>query len=122
METRVWEQVLEEGVECTALAKVLSGWMYEIKVNVTSQKDSELFQHFGGPSGKEPRGQYRRYGRCRFNPWVGKMPWRSIWHSSILARRIPWTEEPGRLTVHGVTKRHDRATEHMQGGKLHAHH
>ena len=79
METRVWEQVLEEGVECTALAKVLSGWMYEIKVNVTSQKDSELFQHFGGPSGKEPRGQYRRYGRRRFNPWVGKMPWRRAW-------------------------------------------
>jgi len=25
-------------------------------------------------------------------------------HSSILAWRIPWTEEPGRLTVHGVTK------------------
>ena len=25
-------------------------------------------------------------------------------HSSILARRIPWTEEPGRATVHGVTK------------------
>ena len=27
-------------------------------------------------------------------------------HSSILAQRIPWTEEPGRLhTVHGVAKR-----------------
>ena len=26
-------------------------------------------------------------------------------HSSILAWRIPWTEEPGRLhTVHGITK------------------
>ena len=25
-------------------------------------------------------------------------------HSSILAWRIPWTEEPGRLPVHGVTK------------------
>ena len=26
-------------------------------------------------------------------------------HSSILAWRIPWTEEPGRLhTVHGVAK------------------
>ena len=25
-------------------------------------------------------------------------------HSSILAWRIPWTEEPGRATVHGVTK------------------
>ena len=26
-------------------------------------------------------------------------------HSSILAWRIPWTEEPGGLQVHGVAKR-----------------
>ena len=25
-------------------------------------------------------------------------------HSNILAWRIPWTEEPGRSTVHGVAK------------------
>ena len=25
-------------------------------------------------------------------------------HSSILAWRIPWTEEPGRSTIHGVKK------------------
>ena len=25
-------------------------------------------------------------------------------HSSILAWRIPWTEEPGRAAVHGVAK------------------
>ena len=25
-------------------------------------------------------------------------------HASILAWRTPWTEDPGRLTVHGVTK------------------
>ena len=25
-------------------------------------------------------------------------------HSSILAWKIPWTEEPGQATVHGVTK------------------
>ena len=25
-------------------------------------------------------------------------------HSSILAWRIPWTEDPGGLQVHGVTK------------------
>ena len=33
-------------------------------------------------------------------------------HSSILAWRIPWTEEPSRLHVHGVAMvRHDLATE-----------
>ena len=25
-------------------------------------------------------------------------------HSSILAWKIPWMEEPGRLTVHGIAK------------------
>ena len=25
-------------------------------------------------------------------------------HSSIIAQRIPWTEEPWRATVHGVTE------------------
>ena len=25
-------------------------------------------------------------------------------HSSVLAREIPWTEEPGGATVHGVAK------------------
>ena len=28
-------------------------------------------------------------------------------HSSILAWEIPWTEEPGRLTVRGVVKEWD---------------
>ena len=28
-------------------------------------------------------------------------------HSNILAWEIPWTEEPGRATVHGVAKESD---------------
>ena len=33
-------------------------------------------------------------------------------HSSILAWRIPWTEKPGRATVHGVARiRHDSASK-----------
>ena len=31
-----------------------------------------------------------------------------VTHSSILAWRIPWTEEPGRLIVHGVTQNQTR--------------
>ena len=30
--------------------------------------------------------------------------------SSILAWRIPWTEEPGRLQIRGVAKRHNCVT------------
>ena len=42
-------------------------------------------------------------GRPEFDPWVGKIPWREgmATHSSILAWRIPWTEEPGRLQSMG---------------------
>ena len=40
--------------------------------------------------------------QCRtpgFNPWAGKIPLEKdmATHSSILAWRIPWTEEPGGL-------------------------
>jgi len=46
--------------------------------------------------GKESACQFRR---CKFEPWVGKIPWRIKWptHSSILAWEIPWTEESGGL-------------------------
>ena len=45
----------------------------------------------------------KRHG---FNPWVGKilLEKEMATHSIILAWRIPWTEEPGQATVHGVTK------------------
>ena len=33
----------------------------------------------GGTSGKEPACQCRRYKRLRFDPWVGKIPWRRKW-------------------------------------------
>ena len=33
----------------------------------------------GGTSGKEPACQYRRPKRYRFDPWVGKNPWRKAW-------------------------------------------
>ena len=38
-----------------------------------------------------------------FDPWVGKNPLenRMATHSSILAWRIPWTEEPGGLQSTG---------------------
>ena len=33
----------------------------------------------GFPVGKEPTCQCRRHKRHRFNPWVGKIPWRRKW-------------------------------------------
>ena len=36
----------------------------------------------GDASGKEPACQLRRPERHRFDPWVGKMPWRRAWQST----------------------------------------
>jgi len=33
----------------------------------------------GGTSDKEAACQCRRHKRCRFDPWVGKIPWRWAW-------------------------------------------
>ena len=37
--------------------------------------------------------------RSRFNPWVGKIPWRKVWQPTpvLLLGESPWTEEAGRL-------------------------
>ena len=52
----------------------------------------------GGTVSKELACQGRRPG---FDPWVGKVPWRRKWHSSILGWRNPWTEEPDGLQSMG---------------------
>ena len=38
----------------------------------------------GGSSNKEPVCQCRRYTRCRFDPWVGKIPWRMKWQPAAV--------------------------------------
>ena len=39
----------------------------------------DLHYAFRGTSGKEPTCQCRRCKRLRFDPWVGKIPWRRAW-------------------------------------------
>ena len=48
----------------------------------------------GGVSGKDRTFQCRTQKKCRFDPWVGKIPLEEgmATHSNILAWRIPWTE------------------------------
>ena len=38
----------------------------------------------GGASGKESACQCRRHKRHRFNPWVGKIPWRRVWQPTSI--------------------------------------
>ena len=66
------------------------------------------YSWFGLPrwcSGKASACQRRRCKSCGFDSWVGKIPWSRKWksHSSILAWKIPWAEEPGGL-LQGDTK------------------
>ena len=45
--------------------------------SATSLSLSRILRVFpGGASGKESACQCRRCKRCRFDPWVGKIPWR----------------------------------------------
>ena len=49
--------------------------------------------------------------------WIGSLGWEDplekemATHSSILAWRIPWTEEPGRLQSTGVSKSRTRLSD-----------
>ena len=57
-----------------------------------------------------PAMQCKRCRRHGFNPWVRKIPFKGTWQPtpSILAWRISWTEEPGRLQSMGSQRvRHD---------------
>ena len=38
----------------------------------------------GGTSGKESAGQCRRHKRCKFDPWVRKIPWRRAWQPTAV--------------------------------------
>jgi len=38
----------------------------------------------GGVSGKKPASQCRRHKRLRFDPWVGKIPWRRAWQPTLV--------------------------------------
>ena len=69
-----------------------------------------------GSAGKGFTCQDKNCKRCRFDPWVRKMPSSGKGKpSSILAWRIPWAEEPGELEfIESHRVRHERMTEHMK--------
>ena len=70
----------------------------------------------GGTSGKETTCQCR-CKRHSFDLWVG-MEKGMATHSSVLAWRIPWTEEPGGLQSVGSQRvAHDGATDNNTGAQ-----
>ena len=42
-------------------------------------------------SGKESTCQSRRFRRCRFSPWIGKIPWRRKWKPTLIV--LPWKSQ-----------------------------
>ena len=52
----------------------------------------------GSPSGSDNKESTCKVGEPRFDPWVGKIPWRREWLPlQCLAWKIPWKEDPGEL-------------------------
>ena len=62
----------------------------------TSKKQVCIKGFPSGASGKESACGSRRSKRHEFDPWVRKIPLEEgmTTYSSVLAWRIPWTEEP----------------------------
>ena len=62
---------------------------------------------------KESACQYSRCRRHGFDPWSREEPLEKgmATHSSILAWRIPWTEEPG--VIYGVAKSQTQLSTHF---------
>ena len=85
--------------------------LIETVVN-TATTNNSVTRQASGSIGKEPTYQCRRHKRCRFNPSVGKIPWRRAIHSSILAWRTPWTKEPGSLHLWGKSQDMMEVTQH----------
>ena len=82
---------------------------------VLSDLTSTLQGFPGGTYGKESACQCRRLKRCRFYPWVKKIPW-SRKRQSIpvfMPGRFPWTGETGGLqSIRLQRLRHDWARTH----------
>ena len=86
--------------------KITCKFLLEIRIEIFISLWWQLHNHFslfwllpGGASGKEPACQCRRRKRCRFDPWVRKIPWRRAWQPTpmFILGESPQTEEPGGL-------------------------
>ena len=60
-----------------------------------------------GANGEESTCQCRRHKRCRFHPWVGKIPWSRAWQPTPVFL-LGKSEKPGGLQSIGLQRvRHD---------------
>ena len=84
-------------------------WLVAImfdNTNLDTQIYIQTTLFWGCTRGKESACQRRRHKRCRFSPWVGKIPWRKTWQPSpvFFPGKFQGQRSLGWATVHGVTK------------------
>ena len=86
----------------------------EIADDLVEGRDSLVAQMVKNPPAKKKKKNPPATRETGFNPWIGQIPWRKgiATHSSILACRMPWTEEPGGLRSIGSQRiRHNWPTK-----------
>ena len=81
--------------------KAMGGWRQRLERRIwrpRSARNHQKLRFLGGASGKEPACRCRRLGDSGSIPGSGRpLEEGMATHSSTLAWRIPWTEEPGGL-------------------------
>ena len=97
---------------CKMAIPFLCGLVWDGKMLFSQQIFIRFLPCPGGTSGKEPACQCWRHRRLGFNPREDPLEEGTTTHSSILAWRIPWTEESGRLPSMGCKDWNDWACTH----------
>ena len=72
-----------------------------------------------GTSGKEPTCQCRRHKRHRFDPWVGKIPWRGAWQPTPVFLPGESHEQRSRLGYSPKGRKESDTTEWLSTGEMH---
>ena len=72
--------------------------------------EQSVFNFPGVASGKESTCQCRRHKSCKFDPWVGKIPWSRKQQPTPVF--LPGTSHGQWATVHEVTKRQTQLITH----------
>ena len=106
----VWDDRMFKLAQSTVSIK----FSHSTNINLASTMGQVGFP--GGASGKEPACQCRRK-RCRFDPWVGKIPWRRAWQSTPVF--LPG-EAHGQRSLAGYSSWGSKESDRLKRLSMHA--